>query len=551
MWFALRPTMRTSACLVAATLVLSSCVGGSADSSDVDDGFAVPGGKEDDFFSLSAFEYILEGRTSVTIEQDLAGADAATKDARVAELIGYRQIAIAWFLTQYLVDKEHDDANAGFGGFGGMAKAGSYEDLDVTAVSDTKYEFTFRQIVAGKEALIDLLPITSERDGRAYFDLAVGTPSNTELAQLETNSEWYRNAPWSGWNPDNVADDKKEVVTFAIERERASTDAWFDYAALFADDQLTIDVHFGWDYHSDYHLKHSRALYNWLRNERDFESPVDSFDDLTRTSGPLTRTIDANGREIQVNVRIFYGKPGSDTDPDTDAGGTALEQDVRGSLATSDAIVYSGHSGPFYGFALGNWRKTEEGDLDDSEMRTVAMPSERYQVVFAEGCDTYQIGEAFRNNPAKPDGAFVDVITTTSFSNASTPDAVQDFISRLIERDTQGRHRPRTVKSLLSDLDSNSYYFHTMYGIHGIDDNPALHPYANPDTLCQSCSTNTDCGGVGNMCIGIGPGGDTYCAPACTDDRGCGDGYTCAAVASQSSGTIYAQACVPTDYQCR
>jgi len=179
------------------------------------------------------------------------------------------------------------------------------------------------------------------------------------------------------------------------------------------------------------------------------------------------------------------------------------------------------------------------------------MPAERYQIVFAEGCDTYQIGEAFRRNPAKPDGAFIDVITTTSFSNASTPAAVQDFISRLIERDGDGRHQPRTLKSLLVDLDSNSYWFHTMYGIHGIDDNPALHPYGDLANACAPCETNADCGGVGNLCIGIGAGATgKHCAPACTDDRGCGDGFTCSAVASQSLGTIYANACVPSSYSC-
>ena len=29
----------------------------------------------------------------------------------------------------------------------------------------------------------------------------------------------------------------------------------------------------------------------------------------------------------------------------------------------------------------------------------------------------------------------------------------------------------------------------TMYGIHGIDDNPKLHPFANLENICKTCST--------------------------------------------------------------
>ncbi len=542
--------MRTPAWIALfATLLAGACATEPVDPADVEDGVAVPAGKEDDWLSESAYEYVLEGRTSVVLEAALADADADTKTARVKELIGLKQIAIAWFLTQYLVDKESEDPNASFGGFGGMAKAGAYQDLEVTAIDDVTYEFTFEQIVAGNKYLMSQLPLSTV-GGRAYFDLEIGKPTNQELGQLETNHEWYRNSPWDGWNPDTVPADQKETLTLAIDREKASTDAWFDFQGLLADDKLTIDVHFGWDYHDNYHVKHAREVFSWLVDQRDFTPPVASFDELTRTSGPFVRTLDADGREVTVEVRLYYGKSGTDTDPDTDAGGRVLEDDVRASLADSDVIVYSGHSGPFYGFAMGNWRVTEEGDFDDSEMSSAEMPENRYQIVFAEGCDTYHIGEALRSNPAKPDGAFLDVITTTSFSNASTAAAVEDFISRLIERDSHGRHRPRTLKSLLDDLDGNSWGFHTMYGIHGIDDDPALHPYAHLENLCLPCSSNPDCGGIGDLCIGIGDDDGKYCAAACTDDRGCPEDYRCAAVASVSAGTIYAHACVPTNATC-
>jgi hypothetical protein len=173
------------------------------------------------------------------------------------------------------------------------------------------------------------------------------------------------------------------------------------------------------------------------------------------------------------------------------------------------------------------------------------MDPDRYQIVVAEGCDTYQIGAAFAANPAHPDLRDLDVITTTSFSNASTPAAVQDFITRLTERDSSGQHRPRTVTSLLSDLDANAGYgFHTMYGIHGIDDNPRLHPYADLEMFGEACSVNADCGGLGNLCVRM-LDGEKRCTAACTSDAGCGEDATCRQVASARSRAIYGRACVP------
>jgi hypothetical protein len=212
-----------------------------------------------------------------------------------------------------------------------------------------------------------------------------------------------------------------------------------------------------------------------------------------------------------------------------------------GSLASRDVIVYSGHSGPFYGFALANWKKTDEGDLDDADIRVAPMPADRYQVVLAEGCDTYQIGTAFKENPSKA-GKNVDVITTTSFSDASSPVAVESFVANLLARDSLQRLRPQPVSSLLTKLDGASWSFTSMYGMHGIDDNPTVVPWARIDNFGKTCRANADCGGPGNLCVSNGAAGKK-CTSACVADAGCGDGYTCKLVASSSSSTIYGRAC--------
>ena len=540
---------RTLTATLTASLLFAGCAADASLADDgeefVDDAQVVPDGKADDFLSLTARELVVSGAATVTLEAEYEGRTENERMARAQELVSLRQLAISWFLNQYLVDKEHEDSNASYGGFGAMAKAGDYAELNIVQVADTlTYSFEFQQVIAGQNDLTRLLPLTAGPDGTRVFTLTVGTPTNEEMARLETNHEWYRSAPWDAWNPSAVATDRKEDLVLAVRPETESQDAWFDYQRLFADGVLDIDVHFGWDYHANYHVTHARELFSWLE-EQGFRAPVATFDELRRDSGPFTRNLNANGQTVRVEVRIFYGRSGSETDPDTDAGGRVLEADARNSLATRDVFVYSGHSGPFYGFALGNWRMTEEGDLDDSEMSSVEMPSDRYQIVLAEGCDTYQIGAAFGRNPAHPELAGLDVITTTSFSNASTPLAVQDFITRLIERDSRGRHRPRTVTSLLSDLDDNGGYgFNTMYGIHGIDDNPMLHPYADLEMMGEACGVNADCGGLGNLCVRQ-VDGSRSCSAACTADAGCPGGMTCRQIASSSSRAIYGSACVP------
>jgi hypothetical protein len=525
--------------LLATVVTCVSCSAAPPAPDDIEDGVAVDPGKEDNFLSASAKEYVLEGRATVTV-------DAGASDRDVQKIIGLKHIAIAWFLNQYFVDKEEEDANHDYGGMGAMVKTGSYEDLDIQKEDDTTYSFKFSQLIAGRTDLMQKLPL----DAQGKLHVEIGKPTNDEMAQLVTNDEWYRKAPWDAWDPAKVDAAKKETLVLAVRAETASTDAWWDYKRLLDDGKLDIDVYFGWDYHSNYHLKHSRAFYDWLVGQKGFKSPTASFDDYTRKSGPLTRTIDANGKKIAVEIRILYGKPGTDTDPDTDAGGKVLEGEMRDSVKKRDVIVYSGHSGPFYGFALANWNKTDEGDFDDSDMLVADMAT-KYQVIVAEACDTYMIGQAFKNNPNK-NGKNVDIITTTSFSNAATPETVETFLTRLIETDSAGRHRPRTLKSLLEDLDDNatSVGFKTMYGIHGIDDDPKLHPYANVAAACRSCSANADCGGPGNSCITIGHSGKR-CAAACTDSSGCPSGYSCRKVASASTSTIYASMCVPTDRVCR
>lgn len=533
----LRPANRLATYGLAACLALGACGGQDDYGEDTEDGFVIEDGKADDFLSLTAKEFVVSGTGRVVVE-------AGQGEARARKLIAHEHMAITWFLNQYLVDKEregsHADANADYGGFSAMVKNGSYEDLRLVQRNATTWDFDFTQVIAGRRNLLSKLPLNA----RGEFTIEIGNPEN---AEMERDAEWYRKDPWNAWNPATVPATKKETLTLAIREETKSSDGWWDYKRLTEDGVLTVDVHYGYDYHAQGHLTDSKAFYKWMI-DHGFRSPVSSYDAYTRTSGALTKTLDADGRSVKVEIRLYYGRPGTNTDPDTDAGGKRLEADMLASLKSRDVIIYAGHSGSLYGFALANWDKTDEGDLDDSELAVAELARGKYQIVFAEGCNTYMLGNSLLKNPTKQ-GKDIDVITSTNASVSYSP--VEDFLARLLEIDSQARHRPRTMSATIADLDLYTLgeTQPTMYGIHGIDDNPKLHPYANPENACKRCSSTTTCGGVGNTCATVGDSG-RRCMPACTDDSGCADGYKCKAVASASTSTIYGSYCVPATRSC-
>jgi hypothetical protein len=536
-------TLATAA--LAASLFSAGLTGcaGSTDGDDPEDTVFVDENKADNFFSTSAAEYVITGKSTVVLDASMATASDADRLAAAKKLIELKQIAIAWFLTEYFKSKEDDEPNHAFGGFSGIAKDGEFVDLDVAARADKlTYDFTFKQYAAAGKGFMTQLPIRTV-DGMPSFDLEIGKPTNEEMAQLETNHEWYRNAPWSGWDPAMVSADKKEAITFGIKPDKVSTDGFFNLDKYTADGVLDIDVFFGWDYHDNYHIKHSQSFFTWLKGQG-FTAPVASWDAMTKDTGPFTKTVQADGKPVKVEVRFYFGKPMTATDPDTDAGGKVLEDIARASLAKRDVVMYSGHSGPFYGFALANWRKTEEGDLDDADIKAMQLPADKDQLVLANGCETYQIGEAFRTNPAKM-GKNIDVITTMSFSNAGTPTIVEATIEALLARDSANNLRPQPVSTLLTKLDSDSWAFTPMYGFHGIDDNPKVVPWARTTNFGKACTANADCGGPGNLCVTSAAG--KQCTAACSADPGCGTGYTCKAVASSSTNTIYGKACAKTN----
>lgn len=543
MTFASIPRMRLSSFVPALALLTlgamqgcSSSTGESADSSE----------SNLDFYSESAREYFVSGTSTVTLEPELANATEEAKASRAKELVTLKNVAIGWFLNQYLATKEDEDANKSYGGFSALTKFASETDATVTKKEGLTYSFTYRVEVAGQKKLIERLPGTDDGQGGKRFTLQMGKVSNADLARLDTNHEWYRGAPWNAFDPTKLTADRLETIDLAIVAQPGSKDAYLAYDKLFADGELSIAVHFGWDYWSRYDIQGSRNLYSWLRTQG-FTSPVASYEKLLRDSGPLTKTIKANGKNVKVKLWIYHPGDASQNvpgpDPDTDDGGKVLEADVRDSLAHREVIIWEGHSGPLYGFALANWKKTDEGDFDDSKIPGAELPRS-YQIVVANGCNTYDLGQAFWKNPAKADHQNINVITTTSFSNAGTEASAKRIISALTNQ-KNGHVVASRVSELASALDgAQGFSFDSMFGVHGVDANPKYNPLSDRTKLCKSCTTDASCGADGNRCTAISASAKV-CTSGCVDDTGCTTGYSCKSVRN-----VTEKQCVPTSGAC-
>jgi hypothetical protein len=519
-----------------------------------DDLEVVEEGKGDDYYSPTAREYYVEGSSTVQLEDALVGQSAELKLARARELMSLKTIEVGWFLHVRLIDKEvtfndpkHTDPNAKtYPGFHAIVRDGQYMDQGLVALPDGKsYSFKVRLQVAGQKDLIARLPGTAIDATHKKFTLQMGKVSNADLARLDAEHEWFRDPQWDSgrFDPSKLSASQLEPIELVISPQPAAPDAWLDSNKLFADGKLTIDVHYGWDYWSRYDVSSARDLYETLV-ARGFHAPAPfvTYDG----SAPLVRTITAHGKPVAVEVRIYHGKDDktAGADPDTDEGGAKMEAQMYASLADRDVIVFSGHSGNYYGFALANWNKTARGALDYPQLSSAQLPANRYQVVLASGCDTFSIGQAFRDNASKPGLANLNVITTNSFSDAGSNDELYALLDALYAHESAGSFSPVLLSTMLSAMNDHES-IGAMFGLHGVDGDPHLHPFADVSKLGAACTRSADCGGDGNSCATVAPSaGQKVCAPACTADAACPAGYRCRLLGSRSTATLVGRGCV-------
>ncbi|MBN1773378.1 MAG: hypothetical protein JXB32_19105 [Deltaproteobacteria bacterium] len=481
-------------------------------------------------------EFFVEGTSTVTVEPSYVGG--AEREARALELVAYKHIVLEWYLYLLVADHMSPDRETLLGEFHAHVRNGATADLELTDFGDGTYSFRFRGELSAPLELFDLLPDdVPDSDagladagpdggvppgpGTRHLPLPMPVLDNEEMSRLEPGREWYRAWGRSLFDPATY-EGELETVDLTVTPEERSQDGYIDHGRLLGDGRLTIGIHVGWDYYPErFDRLHAMQVYDWLVAEG-FRSPAESFDYYGIDSGPLTKTVLVGGRPVEVEVTLVHSLQG---DPAELYFARRMKDALLESLREREVVVYLGHSGNRHGFLLSNWNVVpyEDGALLDHELPSIGM-SDAYQIVLADGCHTYSMGEPFWANPAKAGRTNLDLVATTNLS--VTPDAGDHAVRLLIALVGRDGRPPRgtSYDELLGAYRPLETYM-GLYGVHGIDDNPRLNPLADVGRLCEPCGTDEDCGASGNACLRVNR--RYVCLPECLADDGCPAGTVC------------------------
>lgn len=472
-------------------------------------------GKADNYYSNVAKEFELSGSIDVKMSEE-----QYTDEAERNKVVSQRLTAVGLYLTTYLTDKfrgiDSDDSgeieddevffeNTDYGGFKAMVRNYSVETVDIEKADQEAYSVDFSIDVAGPPQFPTMvLEEGGERvDGGVKFAIdmpkgAISDPEDVSRGEIRD----FDPADYDG---------ELETVDLKVNPLPKISDAYPHYADFMKDGVYDITLFYGHDYNKARHdLQGAREAFETLE-QKGFEAPTDSFEELKHDSGPFVRTIrragDAAGpAEVRVEVRVFHSNMFEDE--------RSYQHDLAiEELTGRDVFFYNGHAGPYYGLYLDGDHKAS---VDYRKLSEVEFPEERQQLFVAQGCQTYsQYADMLYANPNKSE-ANLDAITTVNYSYGL---GTMRLFKNLIDFDGEGVHEPVSFYEIIEDLNSEFYnrYKDVFYGVMGIDGNPQVHPYANLEAVGQSCSAAADCGGnaEANVCV------DGRCAARVLAEDGC------------------------------
>lgn len=521
---------------LAASSLLSAC--SQFDDPADDDYTIVADGKEDNYRSPTALEFLAKADATVTLpESDRTLSDAERLD-KAKDLVSAKLLQIGWFLNLYVADKEDEDANKSYGGFHAMARNSSVKSLSITPVDALTFKFNFEATIAAQNSFLQLLPGTAAGGGKA-IELKMGKLSNDTLL----SGTWQGSYDVHTWDPSKEDAANVESLPMTVTQAPRSANAYLDYGKLYADGKLEVGAQFGWDYNAGRaDLANAEQLYDELV-AIGFKSPVGTFKDLKLDSPPLTRTGTYNGKSVDISVKLVH--PGMVADPAANA--VDLRNALLDLLKTKEVILFNGHAGVSGRLLPADFRSTSAGNIMPTEYPTLAL-RDGYQILLVEGCQTYaRFTDGFRQNPKKrgPNGELVnmDIVTSTSYTWTSEgAESMEAILFPLVGKAAATNIKPTTWDDILRTMNAppNNTAF---MGVNGIDSDPHAHPYARTDLLGTTCTTNAQCGGEGNYCLAQANAAGKVCGSVCIDDAGCPSTHRCSSIAS--SGTLAStKACV-------
>ncbi|MFT7623139.1 MAG: hypothetical protein ACI9WU_002316 [Myxococcota bacterium] len=473
--------------------------------------------KADNYISTTAREFVLTGVAHATLPEGLDVLEGEARDAAIQKAVDSRLSRVASAVKSH-INAVMAPKNGG--------KTGEKEKWFVTARRNS--------------AEADAFDVGA--DGRARFEFELELVGSVYLMSAvapedaSTRSFELTVSDWSGDNTEQV-----QVVIAGSE----SRDAFPKYNELFADGIFDIAIHFGGDYNEGRHdLETAKWTVETLLDSGWAHASVGSYDELTIDSGPFTRQVTVEGRAVEMRVKIVHSDMSEDANMVEAVDEARLSDSMKESLAMYDVIFYSGHAGEGSGFILDYQPKHE---IKAAEFKDLEMPA-KYQILVMDGCRTYRsYVDDIMANPAKnwDNTDIVTTVNTTPFGAGYY--VIWEFLNWFTLTNDAGEHFPLSWKTILRGLNTDRYW-NVHYGVHGIDNDPGLNPHKS-DVACDPCSSDSDCGAGGNLCLGYGTGNG--CGVACATDTACPDGYRCARLIDDPELFYLPKQCVKRDHSCR
>jgi hypothetical protein len=496
--------------------------------------------KADNFFSMRAEEYVLEGQSQITLLDEWQEKTQEEKVQRANELAEKKLQAIEHYIL-------YNFNSGSFISF--LLNRSQSEDFFALLPSedDLKFSFVFRLEISAAAgypneqfSLLDWLSGELDKYTNANGEdiFTVTLPDLTE-SELE-NNWWWRPAGDKPILYDQVKL-RPEIVEMRLYSMTSSRDAWIDYNQSLADDELTIAIHYGYhNYDQQYpYDKH----YKWLLNNG-FTAPC-SFSYLDIDSGPFMKTIEVNGRSVSVKVWMYWRRGYQTTEALSCEEGQELYAKVKESLASMDVIIYDGHSSGTTAFTVSECSNIKLREID---IPNLDLPQDKYQIIALFGCSNYNMGKSFLLHPNKIGRDKLDVITT-SRTMFRYSDDTRVIFETLFGSRKEGL-KAHKFSELLWNLEEIWTLWSPWFGIQGIDDNPRIHPWADEADFCTPCNQQSECGrkGAGFLCAQL-EAKQKSCLPLCIDSDGCPQGYYCLQVAEDGN---YGKdrVCVPNTFSC-
>ncbi len=483
--------MRLAHLAIATSLVATSAVSGCAtDAAVEEDLIEVDDTKADDFYSNVSAEFEVRGSVKLKMT-DAEFADPAKRK----DLVERRLTAVGLYLTAYVTDKfegidinnngriDPDEVffkNVSYGGFHAMVRTMSGEAGNLKKVSTGLYDLSFEIDLAGPKNLTQLLPRVGTT---SPFKFELKMPEFASVDPTAVPRGEIRN-----WKPEGATGPVESNV-LSLVKLPVPKNAYPQYAEFVKDGTYDVTMVFGYDYNtprSD--VTEIKETYHHLVG-RGFKSPVASFDALKADSGPFTLDIKAGGKDVKIEVRLFYADMFEGKRPQQ-------KQLIIDELVKRDVFFYNGHAGPYYGFYVDQAKEASVGYLE-----VAAAPfTTKQQLVIAQGCQTYsQYADMLYASPMKSEDN-LDVITTVNYSYGVGTIDLFDSLTAVEDN----RHTPTDAYAVVEQLNAQwiNQSYEVFYGIMGITANPAVHPYAALDKIGTTCTVASDCGDPSaNLCI--------------------------------------------------